>query len=529
MKATLTLSKAPYCWLFGGFGFHNAEATMTGIMPDRLKNEYVLKSFREISPTFSRVFAGYADWSREAMDSFADYYDLTFRRAGTTLYMVPGRMPYRNASFDTCAYAEETARRLDYLINGRNCRKIRYYCVSNELSRGNTYAYFRDHMEEFKNLHEALYDAFLRHHLDVGLLAPDCSGSGTLSLIDWTIKNMDEVTEAYCWHNYELPVPAGDKKLYQTLLDLYRIPVQAARRKEKRFILGEFGVPDPKAWQSDVMRNDICSGYTDEAEAAAAAVALAEEEMAILNAGCQAAALWTFMDYPDPFFREDGDTAEEHARYECARFSGHGISIRYNKWGLFRWDEDARDYRARPAMYTAGPIARYFRKNSRVLTCETDCEALRCGAVTNADGSVSLCIINHSDHDAEVDIIQNSPAQEKAYRCLEYDMRHVPADPFNDLQPFTVLKENTVTVPSMGMALLTTDYTDRVPSAIGNVRMENGSLAWDPCTDPEHCYYRVFREGRQIASTVAEHLERDDFPGGRYTVISVDKWGNAGT
>ena len=40
---------------------------------------------------------------------------------------------------------------------------------------------------------------------------------------------MDEVTEAYCWHNYELPVPAGDRALYQNLLELYRHTTKAIR------------------------------------------------------------------------------------------------------------------------------------------------------------------------------------------------------------------------------------------------------------------------------------------------------------
>lgn len=65
-KITINGGKAK--WLFGGFGFHNSEATMTPLMSEKLKNEVILKTFREISPTYSRVFAGYADWTREAMD-----------------------------------------------------------------------------------------------------------------------------------------------------------------------------------------------------------------------------------------------------------------------------------------------------------------------------------------------------------------------------------------------------------------------------------------------------------------------------
>ncbi len=533
MKTTLTITKDEYCWLFGGFGFHNSEATMTGIMPENLLNEYVLKTFREISPTFARVFGGYANWTKEAMDAFADYYDTTFRKAGTTLYLVPGRMPYRSLSFDPHEYAEKVAANLEYLIKVRKCTKIRYYCVTNEMSVGNTYCFFGKHLEEFKALHEELYDAFLRHGLDVGLLATDSSGFSTMDTVKWAMENMDEVTEAYCWHNYQLKTPegeqlfAGDASIYPRLLTAYSEAVQAALKKEKRFILGEFGVQNPRFFRNDVMRNDVCSGCSDEKEASLTALTLAEEEMAVLNSGCQSAAYWTFMDYPDPFLREDGDTEEEKARYDCARFSGHGISIRYNKWGLFRWDDDTGDYRARASLYALGPIARYFRKGSRVLHCQTENEALRCGAVFCPGGGVSVCIINNSAENAEVSVFCGlSP--KKPYRCFTYDANNVPHNPFNDLQPFTVLSGNTVAVPSMGMVLLTTDYTERTPSEITGIAKEGNTLKWDHCDDAEHCYYRVYRDGQQIASTVSEHLSRESLAGGEYRVISVDKWGNTG-
>ena len=79
----IMISKPPIRWLWGGFGFHNSEATMTGLMSEEFLNPRVLKTFLEISPTSARVFAGYHDRTKEAMDRFADYYDQTFRKAGT--------------------------------------------------------------------------------------------------------------------------------------------------------------------------------------------------------------------------------------------------------------------------------------------------------------------------------------------------------------------------------------------------------------------------------------------------------------
>ena len=96
-----------------------------------------------------------------------------------------------------------------------------------------------------------------------------------------------------------------------------------------------------------------------------------------------------------------------------------------------------------------------------------------------------------------------------------------------------------LSVPAKSMTFLTTDYRDRVPAAVADVRIAGGRLVWAANGEPEHCYYRVYRDGRQIASTVATSLDLggsrlarlDD--GGRdkrvlpvFSVKSIDKWGN---
>ena len=48
----ITLTKPVFRWLWGGFGFHNSESSMTGIMSDEFRDERVYKTFREISPTY---------------------------------------------------------------------------------------------------------------------------------------------------------------------------------------------------------------------------------------------------------------------------------------------------------------------------------------------------------------------------------------------------------------------------------------------------------------------------------------------
>ena len=68
-----------------------------------------------------------------------------------------------------------------------------------------------------------------------------------------------------------------------------------------------------------------------------------------------------------------------------------------------------------------------------------------------------------------------------------------------------------------------------MPAAITDIRIADGKLAWGPSEESEHRYYRVFKDGKQIASTVATSLPVADAKpanASRFSVKSVDKWGN---
>ncbi len=526
-KAVVTFQKPTMRWLWGGFGFHDSEATMTPLMTDEFRDRRVLKSFREISPTYSRLFAGYANWTKEAMDRFADYYDATFRPAGTTLYVVPGRMPALTEDFDADAYAEAVATRLEYLVKERKCAKIRYYTATNELSVGSTYCWFGSHWELYVKVMKALHRAFRRHGLDIGLMASDASGPENRETIDWAIRDLNEQTEVYCWHRYMVYRPELYGKLHATLLNC----VRRCLATEKRLSLGEWGASAEKEWLGRMI-NDGCTGFNYEGAAAnLGAMARAEIGLCAMNAGCVNAASWTFCDYPDPFLREDGDTAEEKARYDVARFSGHGLDVRYNKCGLFRWDDENRDYSSYPDLYTMGYLVKLFRKGSRVLPWTSDDDALRAGGVTNPDGSASFVVTNWG---GAKDVTLEIPhLLDKTLRIYEYDSANPPFNAFNDLQSpkGTVAATDgkaTVSVPARSMTFLTTDYRDRTPSAVADVHVEDGVLRWTASADPEHCYYRVFEDGRQIASTVATSLPVPATDATGFRVVSVDKWGNEG-
>ena len=103
------------------------------------------------------------------------------------------------------------------------------------------------------------------------------------------------------------------------------------------------------------------------------------------------------------------------------------------------------------------------------------------------------------------------------------------------------------------LPFLTTDYRDRNPAAIADVRIADGKLVWTASKEPEHCYYRVYKDGKQIASTMATSLDLGLENGQAvrsasrtvdsavspaadaknciplaFAVTSVDKWGNEG-
>lgn len=527
----ISIKKPLRRWLFGGIGFHNSEATMTPMMSQKFKNERVLKCFREISPTFSRVFAGYADWTREAMDRFADYYDETFRKAGTLIYMVPGRMPIPRDDFDLEDYCERTARNLEYLIKERHCTKLRYFCVTNELSAGNTYAYLANKLELFAKLHDGLYRAFERHGLDISLLATDCSGEDNFPQIEWAANNIDEITGDYCAHLYLQKYQPADKEAYEYCKGHFESLVNVAKKKQKRFILGEYGIKKRGWWLNDYpMKNDVSYGVDCPEEEGLFTLAIAEMSLSVINSGTFAGVYWTLFDYPDPFIREDGDTPEEKAKYDVARFSGHGVNIRYNKNGLVKWCDDEGDYSAYAPLYTMGYMAKFFKKGSRVLEVSGDDELIRAAAVTNADGSVSVCIINRNTEKTTVDIELEHKC-DKPLRRYDFSVDMPYENEFCDLQPYSELIEcdgrMSIELEPMSVTFLSTDYQNRVPSAVVGVTRRGTRLTWGACDDAEHCYYRVFKDKKQIASTVATELLVD---GGaaKYSVISVDKYGNAG-
>lgn len=534
--------KPYYRWLFGGVGFHNSEASMTKLMTESFKNEKVLKVYRELSPTFSRIFAGFHNWTKEAMDEFADYYHETFEKSNCSLYLVPGRMPLHETKEEREVYVENVAKNLAYLVHEKGLKLIRYYCVTNELSVGNTYAYLSNHLDLLKEYHTMLWRAFKKYDItDIGLMATDVSGVQNFGQIDWAIDNMDEVTAMYCGHNYEvLGYKYDDEKFYNKLYDVYDEVVQKAKEKEKRFILGEFGIHDGDQFEEKRMRNDVFTGLGDKKREAEYALMACVEILACMNAGGYGAVYWTMCDYPDPFINDWGTTEEDKIRYEVAKFSGHGTSIRYNKNGMFTWEEEGKVAESRPFLYTVGLLSKFFRKGSRVLDFDCEDKKLICTGVTNSDLSTSLCIINLSNQEKELSV-SNEHKIDKPYRLYRYECDNVPYNKFLDLQGFEkvdMLEGDicNIKVGPHSLTVLTTDYIDRKPMSVTNIRVKDNRLMWDKSNDEFLCYYRVFAANdknfeptteNQIASTVAEFIElKPEDQNKFYKVLTVDKFGN---
>ena len=525
--ADVTIGRPDLKWLFAGFGFQNAEAQLTPLMSETFRDERAVKSFRELAPSFSRVYVGRVGETKEALDRFADYYDRTFRQCDTTIYAVGGSMPAFPEKLDVRAHAEGVAKSLEYLIKQRDCRKIRFYCLTNELMCDDQWAYFwkQNKMPLFKDYHEALFDAFRQHGLDIQLAASDGSyGRKQAEGLKWTVENMDLITGVYCTHYYDSLRP-GDPAAYGIFYGQFTNVVQLAIGKSRRWMLGEFGIAPPR--ERGVMIDDRNWNGVDASQAGLAAVTTAEMAMAAVNAGAYAVMSWSFCDYPDPFVVEDSHDPAGRARYESAK-AVYKPDMKYNKWGVFRWSDVRGDFGPNPTYFTLGLMSRYFRKGANVLKAQVSDPLLRASVLENRDGTMTAAIVNLGPRRAVT--VAGWGSFPRRPRLYLYDSAKPYANPFGDLpSPDALLEPREdglrFEIPEKGMAYVTTDYVARMPPPVKGVKVTDGRLSWTASDDPDHCYYRVYANGRQIASTVATSRAAEG-AGVRFDVVSVDRWGN---
>ena len=517
MSSKATVTKNTVQARFGGVGFHNSEAGLYGRMTDDHFNQVICKTWRELSPGFSRVWGGFQHWSKKEMDEMAEYYGKMHNVTDTTIYLT-GHGKRQHSEEEKKKWASDIADRLEYVIYEKGMKHIKFYCMSNELSLDSWGSMFYE-LPTFKEYHTLLYREFTRRNLPVRLLAPDASPFEYWQSMSWCVQNMNEITGIYGCHHYVNEFEPGDLDFYKWFRRNCANMVKMADAKEKRFILGEFGLAQDLRRINDVYM-DVCKQFYNDDEAYAGLM-ICEMALAALNAGTWSMALWTFADYPNPT----------------------GTSYRYNKWGLTRWGEN-EDYSGRDWYYCFGLLAKYFNKESKPLKIETDDYLLRMGGVTNDDGTGSIAIVNRHKEpvDVTLDFVNFKP--DKPFRQFVYDSNDVPRSRFTDLQRYSDLinvtspgDALTLKLAPSSVTLITTDYREDKPGAVANIKVEGSKVTWDASGCPDHTYYRVYKGDNeafapcadsQIASTVANYITDKTGKPGFYKVKSVNKWNNEG-
>ena len=172
-------------------------------------------------------------------------------------------------------------------------------------------------------------------------------------------------------------------------------------------------------------------------------------------------------------------------------------------------------------------MVKLYKRNSKVLTIDTGDDLLRCCGICNLDGSVTVGIINRHKEAKEIQL--DTALLKKSVRVYEYDPQNVPYNIFGDLQDYSArlpADAPTYTLKPESIVYFTTDYAEKSETVRAeNLQVADGNLTWSPVSDKNHCYYRIFANGTQIASTIACDLPISD-EAATYEVLSVDQWGN---
>lgn len=502
---------------FCGVGFHAFHHTFPATQEEM--DEVIYKRWRELRPGFVRMNDEW-DWDRAKRDRMAAHI-LRMKESGTQVYITTWNPPVVKNDEEMERYTHKVADNLEYLI-GKGCTNIRYYCMTNELSL-ESWGSMRNSLTTFQRYHQALYDEFKRRNLKVGLLATDASPLEWWDTISWAADHMDTITAIYGGHHYINDRTPEDERFYPWFEAKVHDVVAVAKARKKDFILGEFGSKQDGRTIDGIMM-DACV-YYGTPEEPMVGIQVSEAAIAAIDAGAYALGYWTFMDLPD-------DYAKNYA----------------NKWGLFKCSGSNRETRA--PYYAYGLLTRAFRGDMAVCTIENSDPRLRIAAARrNAGGAWSIAVVNRNRAATKLAIALQGAAHSARFRKYVYDPKHVPQNPFGDLQQpsgIAVMSDGklTDTLPPDSLTVFTTDYDDTPPPGVVGVAAKrddkNGvAITWTASGAKDICYYRVYRGvepdfspdlAHQIASTTATRF-RDAFsPEGAasfYKIVAVDLSGNA--
>jgi hypothetical protein len=499
---------------FRGVGFH---ASWPLHPTTREHFEQVLgKRWRELAPRFARVTHAWAPGDPgssdpKSLEALAQCLNFMRRDVGTEVYLTtmdPGDAP---AGPERDAYASAVASDLEYLINS-GATNVKYYCFTNELSLRD-WADLRSDLPTFRDYQRRIYSELQRRHLDVKLLATDASPVSYWETLKWATENMDDITGVYGAHHYLETDDPADMNFYSWFQERCAWASGLARQKGKNFILGEFGSRqyfDKKYGY----RWDTCLHYGTPREPMAA-LQVAEAALAAINGGVYAMGYWTFTDYPDrpgqPYI---------------------------NQWGVFKWATNGSETRA--PYYSYGLLTKFFGGPATVYRVDANDPKLRVAAIRHLDRDTwSIAVINRHTEPVKIALrVEEAPASAD-FRKYVYDPANVPKTEDGDLQEPSgkVAMQNGELEDTVGgsqMALYTTRYDNEPPAAVKGlkiVKIEDGRrLVWEPNTEPDLCYYRIFHNGVRIGSTITtEFVDSgpDRYKGQQYEVVAVDQSGNA--
>jgi hypothetical protein len=521
VSATASITENIVNERFGGVGFHVFDHVHNG--PRWHYEQVFAKRWKELNPSFVRLNDDPA-WDFSKIDSISRYLEV-MKETNTEMYFTSWNTSEIKKYRDERAYVRHEVDNLEYLKRKKGFENIKYYCMANELSL-DKWASMANDLEYFRKIQGYFYDEIRSRDLDIGLLATDASPIEYWNTIRWASENMDTITAVYGGHHYINSYDLFDNSFYDFFLGKMKWGSELARSRNKRFIVGEFGAKQNSNILDSVML-DACI-YNNMPLEKYLGIQVAEAVLAMINGGIYACGYWTFSDFP-------------------SKYNPHYI----NKWGLFRWEAD--NFTTKPSYYCIGLLTKFFRGPSEAYEVKSSDSLLRIAAVRNLEtGSMSVAVINRHEMSLKLSLEMQQDKGARPFRKYLYDPHNVPFNYFGDLQPYT-RKINAEkgslddTIPAQSLVVYTTAYDDDPPAAVTGLRWERRQidgreravLTWDPNTEKDLCYYRIYRspgpEVRilprwQIASTISNlyiDMSVHNLPEYYYRVIAVDQSGNA--
>ena len=311
---------------------------------------------------------------------------------------------------------------------------------------------------------------------------------------------------------------------YDHHFQFYKYRFDYAKRKGKELAIGEFG---PTVAGEAKMPIGSCYYETAYGETGTGklGIVIAEQAMAMLNAGVKTIQKWCFADLKYP-----GNPAYKYY---------HGTM----KDSIGKW-QTRSDY------YSYGLMTRYIRSNSSVYKTISSDSLLRMTAVkNNKDNKWTIVVMNRKDKSETISIQNKVEDKPMKYRRFVYRMDSVPQNRFGDLQSYDkelVTKSGSFSdsLPANSMALYTTEFEDaKMPMKVMELKLAYSTneinLKWKGINEKEVCYYRVYEstdanfipnKNNQIGSTIGTSFKvlNSGTTLNYFKVRAVDKYGIEG-